>query len=297
MSDCWRVPILEYLRMSHGRKEPEYGLHSFNISDGMVIFRTKRERKLLEDVIAWANDKVLPDRPPTTGEPRKKKAKASDESNGPTIGSILLQHPHLLTNLRPKTAPWLQALCPSCASIGKDSDENHFYIHEEQGGYGCVAGCGTGDDLTRALVKILADAGLSVNDTRQNEKTVEKTQITSTPSDSDLLAVRPIGKDPMSKKAANDSVVSFTTNSKKVLSHIFCTKGGVTDEEGQDTLGLAGNSYRPARGALVKLGFVMKSGETRETHSGSSANVWVATMSPGQAELEWDIIKQEGALS
>ena len=296
MSECWKVPIIDYLRMSHGRKEPEYGLHSFNVSEGMVIFRTKRERKLLEDVIAWANDKVIPDRSPTTGEPRKKKVEESKTNEGPSIGSILLQHPHLLTNLRSKSPPWLQALCPSCESIGKDSDENHFYIHEESGAYGCVAGCFDGGDLTAALAKLLGDAGLSANDTRQNEKTVEKKQITSTPTDSELLAVRPIGKDPMSKEAANDSVVSFTTNAKQVLSHIFSTKEGVTDEEGQDTLGLAGNSYRPARGALVKLGFVMKSGGTRKTHSGSSANVWVAIMSPMQAELEWDI-KQEEALS
>jgi hypothetical protein len=44
----------------------------------MVIFKTKRERKLLEDVISWANDKVIPEREPTAGEPRKKKAKVSE---------------------------------------------------------------------------------------------------------------------------------------------------------------------------------------------------------------------------
>jgi hypothetical protein len=175
MSDSWKVPIIEYLRMTQGRSEPEYSLHSFNLSDGMVIFRTKRERKILEDVIAWANDKVIPERDPTSGEPRKKKVK-EQSSEGPSIGSVLLQNLHLLTNVRPKTGPWLQALCPSCASIGKDSDENHFYIHEESGGYGCVADCGEGPDLTRALAKILGDAGLSVNDTRQTEKEVTKEQ-------------------------------------------------------------------------------------------------------------------------
>ena len=46
----------------------------------MVIFRTKRERKLLEDVISWANDKVIPEREPVAGEPRKKKEKATSWS-------------------------------------------------------------------------------------------------------------------------------------------------------------------------------------------------------------------------
>lgn len=291
------MPIIEYLRMVQGRSEAEYSLHSFNTSDGMVMFRTKRERKLLEDVIAWANDKVVPDRDPTSGEPRKPKA-AEQSDEGPSIGSVLLQNLHLLTNVRPKTGPWLQALCPSCASIGKDSDENHFYIHEESGGYGCVADCGEGPDLTRALAKLLGEAGLSVTDTRQTEKEVEKTpssnRITlSPPSDAELLQARPIGKDPMSKKAAEDSVVTFTTRSKQVLTHIHSTIGGVTDEEGQDTLDIPGNSYRPARVTLVKLGFVEKSGRTRKTHTGSSASVWVSTMDLDQAELEYEIRKEE----
>ena len=97
----------------------------------------------------------------------------------------------------------------------------------------------------------------------------------------------------MSKEAAETSVVTYTTQAKRVLKHIHSSSDGVTDEEGQDQLDIPGNSYRPARVALVRLGFVEKSGKTRKTHSGSSANVWVSTMSPEQAELEYEIRKEE----
>lgn len=279
MSEGWKVPVFTYMSMIHGLKE-EYSPHRFNVEGKFFIFKTKRERRLLEDVISWANDGVLPEREPVAGEPRKKKTK-NESKDGPSIGQLILQHPSVIINLRDKNTEYLQGLCPSCAEVGKDSDENHFWIHESSGGYGCVADCMEGGDLTRALVKRLSDAGLLQNDTSQG------------PSDAELLAARPVGKDPMSKEAAENSVVSFTTQSKRVLEHIHSSANGVTDEEGQDQLGIAGNSYRPARVTLVSLGFVEKSGKTRKTHSGSSANVWVSTMSPEQAELEYEIRKEE----
>lgn len=270
---------MTYMSMIHGLKE-EYSPHNFNVEAGVVVFRTKRERRLLEDVISWANDGVLPEREPVAGEPRKKRPK-NESKDGPSIGQLILQHPSIIVNLRDKNGEYLQGLCPSCAEVGKDSDENHFWIHESSGGYGCVADCMEGGDLTRALVKRLSDAGLLQNDTSQE------------PSDAELLAVRPIGKDPMSKEAAKRSVATYTTQAKRIHQHIQSSADGVTDEEGQDQLGIPGNSYRPARGALVDLGFVEKSGKTRKTHSGSSANVWVSTMSPEQAELEDEIRKEE----
>jgi len=280
MSEGWKVPVLTYMSMIHGLKE-EYSPHRFNVDEeGMLVFRTKRERRLLEDVISWANDGVLPEREPVAGEPRKKKSK-NESKDGPSIGQLILQHPSIIVNLRDKNGEYLQGLCPSCAEVGKDSDENHFWIHESSGGYGCVADCMEGGDLTRALVKRLSDAGLLQNDTPQE------------PSDAELLAVRPIGKDPMSKEAAKRSVASYTTQAKRIHMHIHSSADGVTDEEGQDQLGIPGNSYRPARVALVDLGYVKKSGKTRKTHSGSSANVWVSTMSPEQADLEEEIRKEE----
>ena len=172
MTECWKVPWADYLCMISGLSDSCYSPHSFNMEDGMVIFRTKRERRLLEDVISWANDKVLPEREPVAGEPRKKKSKAAAEREGPSIGQLILQHPTTITNLRTKNADYLQGLCPLCAEVGKDSDENHFFIHESSGGYGCVADCET-SELTRSLVKILSNAGILQTDTSQNEGEVE----------------------------------------------------------------------------------------------------------------------------
>lgn len=172
MTECWKVPWTDYLCMISGLSDSCYSPHSFNMEDGMVIFRTKRERRLLEDVISWANDKVLPEREPVAGEPRKKKSKATAEREGPSIGQLILQHPTTITNLRTKNADYLQGLCPLCAEVGKDSDENHFFIHESSGGYGCVADCET-SELTRSLVKILSNAGILQTDTSQKEGEVE----------------------------------------------------------------------------------------------------------------------------
>ena len=158
--------------MISGLSDSCYAPHSFNMEEGMVIFRTKRERRLLEDVISWANDKVLPEREPVAGEPRKKKAKATADREGPSIGQLILQHPTIITNLRSKNADYLQGLCPLCAEVGKDSDENHFWIHESSGGYGCVSDCET-SELTHSLVKVLSNAGVLQNDTSQKEEKVE----------------------------------------------------------------------------------------------------------------------------
>lgn len=167
MSECWKVPVFKYMEMAAGLKESEYSVHCFNTEGNAVIFRTKRERKLLEDVISWANDGVIPEREATTGEPKKKAAKVG-EKTGPSIGQLILKNPHIITNLRDKNGEYLQGLCPSCALVNKDSDENHFWIHSDYGGYGCVSDCET-SDVTRAVVKLLSDAGLLQPDTSQNE--------------------------------------------------------------------------------------------------------------------------------
>lgn len=173
MSESWKVPWADYLRMIHGIKGEEYSPHCFNFENGMVIFRTKRERKLLEDVISWANDKVMPERELSSGEPRKKKAKVEVGREGPSIGQLILQNPTVISNLRTKNADYLQGRCPSCAEVGGDSDDNHFWIHEESGGYGCVTDCMEGGDLTRILVKIMSSAGILESDTSQKEQKVE----------------------------------------------------------------------------------------------------------------------------
>lgn len=60
---------------------------------------------------------------------------------------------------------------------------------------------------------------------------------------------------------------------------------GVTDEEGQVALSMSGNSYRPVRGNLVKLGMVVDSGRKRDTVTGNPAKVWISrTFVDGDAE-------------
>lgn len=113
-------------------------------------------------------------------------------------------------------------------------------------------------------------------------------------TDSMLVASQPIGPDAMSQNAAEKAKPTYTQACRKIL-RILNQAGdeGFTDEEGQDLLHMSGNSYRPARVALVKLGYAGKSGRTRKTRSGRNANIWVALMTPEQADLEWVETNQE----
>jgi len=49
---------------------------------------------------------------------------------------------------------------------------------------------------------------------------------------------------------------------------------GLADFEGSELMGLPPDTYRPLRGKLVKLGFVVNTGKRRETPSGCEAIVW-----------------------
>ena len=51
---------------------------------------------------------------------------------------------------------------------------------------------------------------------------------------------------------------------------------GMTDEELQDALGLAGSSERPRRCELLDAGLIWQSIETRATRSGRQATIWRA---------------------
>lgn len=50
---------------------------------------------------------------------------------------------------------------------------------------------------------------------------------------------------------------------------------GLTDEEIENTLNMAGNTVRPTRVSLVRDELVIDSGQTRPTRSGNEAIVWV----------------------
>ena len=94
-------------------------------------------------------------------------------------------------------------------------------------------------------------------------------------------AVQPVGRDPASREAAEKAKPKFTAQVRRVY-HAIQAAGeeGLTDEEGQEQMVISGNSYRPARGALVVLGLVARSGTFRATRAGNNANAWITIAEP-----------------
>ena len=94
-------------------------------------------------------------------------------------------------------------------------------------------------------------------------------------------AVMPTGISETSRAAAKKAKPKFAGKVKTVYEAISrAERLGLTDEEAQELLVMSGNSYRPARRALVKLGLVDKSGEHRLTRAGNNANIWVVIAKP-----------------
>jgi hypothetical protein len=60
------------------------------------------------------------------------------------------------------------------------------------------------------------------------------------------------------------------------------TGTGATDEEGQDALGLPGNTYRPRRVELQNAGLVVDSRRVRLTRNRRKAVVWYAVYPEGE---------------
>lgn len=64
---------------------------------------------------------------------------------------------------------------------------------------------------------------------------------------------------------------------------------GATDEEGQESLALPGNTFRPRRVELMEAGLVRDSGATRLTRARRKAVVWLAvplSETDGQADAQ-----------
>ncbi len=80
-----------------------------------------------------------------------------------------------------------------------------------------------------------------------------------------------------SNMAAKAVAPKFNARAERMYNMIL-NKGadGATDEEGQVALSMSGNSYRPVRGNLVKLGMVVDSGMKRDTVTGNPAKVWIS---------------------
>jgi len=77
--------------------------------------------------------------------------------------------------------------------------------------------------------------------------------------------------------AATTIAPKFNAKTVSLLAYIEKSAFGLTDEEGQDMLGIEGNSYRPCRVTLFDNGLVQDSGMRRKTKANKNAVVWMIT--------------------
>jgi len=87
----------------------------------------------------------------------------------------------------------------------------------------------------------------------------------------------PTGKRDTSHEAASCLNPAYINEQSKRIISVVIDLDGLTDEQGQDILGISGNSYRPMRVALVRKGMMYASDERRKTKSGRNAIVWRAS--------------------
>lgn len=80
-----------------------------------------------------------------------------------------------------------------------------------------------------------------------------------------------------SSLSAMQAAPRFNERSMFLLKHL-ALYGGFTDQQGQEILGISGDSYRPMRVRLTQMGMVEDSGDTGTTPSGRKAVIWVATL-------------------
>jgi len=82
-----------------------------------------------------------------------------------------------------------------------------------------------------------------------------------------------------SVEAAGKAKAQFKGNLLKVLkAFVHADRLGLTDEQGCDALGMDGNSYRPSRVTLEKLGMVTRLAATRKTRSNRNAHIYTISM-------------------
>ncbi len=87
------------------------------------------------------------------------------------------------------------------------------------------------------------------------------------------------GKTSTSRRAAANALGKSGTNRYRVMLTIANTGNvGATDDELQALLSMSGNTQRPRRVELAKLGYVRPSGRERLVNgTNNTATVWVAT--------------------
>ena len=92
------------------------------------------------------------------------------------------------------------------------------------------------------------------------------------------------GPDAYTSAKAADSLRGVAAALRRQVFELIAAAGetGLTDEEGQEALGMCGNTYRPRRWELEKAEMVKDSGQRRKTRSGRAAAVWVAQAAGGE---------------
>ena len=82
-----------------------------------------------------------------------------------------------------------------------------------------------------------------------------------------------------SVEAADKAQTQFKGNLLKVLkAFVHADRLGLTDEQGYEALRMDGNSYRPLRVTLEKLGMITKLSATRKTRSNRNARIYTISM-------------------
>ena len=82
-----------------------------------------------------------------------------------------------------------------------------------------------------------------------------------------------------SKASAEKQAANFKGNAIKLLNAFARVDSlGLTDEQGCDLTGLDGNTYRPRRVTLEKLGMIVKLSACRKTRSNRFAHIYIITM-------------------
>jgi len=137
----------------------EHPLHTLSVAAGVVTIKKKR---IIDDIISWSNDGILPERQMSNGEIRKKEVKVTGTGDWADFKRVLRENASLLTNYRSKQAGIMQARCPSCEEHNKDRDDNHFFIIESHGGFGCLSSCSNAD-IVKALIARIPALALSIS--------------------------------------------------------------------------------------------------------------------------------------
>lgn len=164
----WKIDWVTYLEMQEGLKE--YPLHTFEVADGNVVVKKDRVR---QDLLSWANEGVLPERPLQNGDVREKKQKKTD-GDWDALRKLLLASTDKLENPH-EDGDYIRARCPSCAEAGRDRSGVDFWVIRETGAFGCLNTCES-TEVAKVVMRLLDYS----TDTSQKEEGVVEEESPST---------------------------------------------------------------------------------------------------------------------